>query len=299
MRELVPTLTSLVAQADRAFSDGRVAAARRAYEDLVQRAQDKHDRGTEVIARSMLARCLLRMQQRDEARSELSFVARVVDRGHPAYSRYRGALVRLAVDEGPPETTRRELVDYLRWGEETRSVEVLLDAAGLLSAALPPRERADHLERVIDLVGALDPEADLASAYVEWGSALDALGETEAALRAWTHALQGHSEQGRGRPTVAAGWAAGAAACRLEDWPLARGLLEEAIALGEGLADCEDLVALALADLSQVYEEAGDVVEARRLVLRALKKGREHHLASAWPERWAALHEQAKRLEVE
>lgn len=299
MRELVPTLAAQVAQADRTFADGRVPAARRAYEELVQRAQDKHDRGTEVIARSMLVRCLLRMQQRDEARAELSLAARVVEPGHPAYARYRSSLVRVAVDEGPPESARRELVDYLRWGEETGSVEVLLDAAGLLAASLPPRERAEHLERAIELVRALDPGADLAGVYVEWGSALDALGETEAALRAWTQALQGHAEQGRGRPTVAAGWAAGAAACRLEDWPLARGLLEEAIALGERQHDCEDLVALALADLSLVYEDAGDVVEARRLVIRALKKGREHHLASAWPERWAALHTQADRLEVE
>jgi tetratricopeptide (TPR) repeat protein len=194
---------------------------------------------------------------------------------------------------------RRELLDYLRWAEESRTVEPLLDAASLLSAALAPQERADALERALELAAVLDPGADLAATYVEWASALDATGDTERALTAWTEALTRHRDLGRGRPVVASGWAAGAAACRLEDWPLARTLLEDALSASERSPGCEDLVALVLGDLSLVYEAAGDVVEARRLVLRALRTGREHHLASAWPERWAGLHAQARRLEVE
>jgi tetratricopeptide (TPR) repeat protein len=298
--QLVPTLAALVSQADRAFAEGRIPAARRAWEDLVQRAQEKRDRPTEVVARSMLARCLLKMQLRDEARHELALAERVTDPTHtPAYGRYRAARARLAVEEGPPESTRRELRDYLRWAEEAQAADEVLDAAILLGAVLEPDERADVLERAIEVVRGHDPSADLAAAHVAWASALDALGRTEPALEAWTEALHGHRRRGRIRPAVSAGWAAGAAAVQLEDWPLARTLLEDAVREAERQPDCEDLVALALGDLSLVYEAAGDVVEARRLLLRALKQGREHHLASAWPERWAALRAQAVRLEVD
>jgi tetratricopeptide (TPR) repeat protein len=300
MPQLVPTLAALVSQADQAFHDGRIPAARRAFEDLVQRAQEKRDRPTEVVARSMLARCLLKMQQRDEARRGLELAGRVADPTHtPAFGRYRAAVARLALEEGPPGAARDELLAYLAWAEDARAIESVLDAAALLGAVVEPQERVERVERAIELVRDLDPGADLAYAFMEWAAALDALGQTEAALDAWQQALRSHKEHRRTRPTVTAGWAAGAAACRTEDWPLARTLLEEAVALGERQPDCGDLVALALGDLSLVYEAAGDVIEARRLLLRALRSGREHHLASAWPERWAALHSQAERLEID
>ena len=52
MAALVPTLRSVLAQADVVFAEGRVPHARRAYEDLVQRAQEKSDRPTEGMARA-------------------------------------------------------------------------------------------------------------------------------------------------------------------------------------------------------------------------------------------------------
>jgi tetratricopeptide (TPR) repeat protein len=300
MPSLVPTLAALVSQADRVTAEGRIPAARRAWEDLVQRAQEKRDRPTEVVARSMLARCLLRMQQRDEARHEVALAERIADPTHtPAYGRFRAAHARLALEEGPPAAARRALQEYLAWAEDERQVEAMLDAATLLGAVLDPDERAVALGRTIELARIVDPGADVAAVCVDWASALDALGRAEAALEAWTEALRGHRERGRARPAVAAGWGAGAAAVRLEDWPLARTLLEEAVRGAEQAAACDDLAALALADLALVHEAAGDDVEARHLLIRALRHGRSHHLASAWPERWAALLEQAARLEVD
>lgn len=189
--------------------------------------------------------------------------------------------------------------DYLRWAEEARAGAEVLDACLLLAGPAAPDKRVEWLERGIAQAVELQATPDLGLAYGELAHALDQLGQHEAALEAYQHSLGWHRQHGRRRESVAAGWAVGALACRLEEWPLGRSALEEAIAEGERLTDCDDLVAWALADLSTVYEAAGDVVEARRILLKALARGRELQLGALWPERWEQIRRTARRLELE
>ena len=300
MAALVPTLRSFLAQADLVFTEGRVPYARRAYEDLVQRAQEKSDRLTEGMARAMLARCLLKLEGPDAARAQLDLAERTVDPENvEAWARYLSARVRLQVEEGPPEVARTALREYLAWAEERRLGDEILDACLLLSAGAPPKDRAEWLDRGVSQAAELGADLLLGRACGELAHALDQLGQGDAALEAYQQSLRWHRQRGRGRESVAAGWAVGALACRLEEWPLGRSALEEAIAVGERLTDCEDLVALALADLATVYEVAGDVIEARRILLRALARGREQQLGAQWPDRWDTIRRYARRLELE
>jgi tetratricopeptide (TPR) repeat protein len=297
---LVPTLRSLLAQADAVFAEGRTPQARRAYEDLVQRAQEKPDRATEGMARAMLARCLLLLEGADAARVQLDLAERTVASGDvEARARFLSARVRLQLEEGPPAAARTALREYLAFAEDERRGHEILDACLLLSAGAPPKDRAEWLDRGISQAVELGADALLGRACGELAHALDQLEQGEAALEAYQQSLRWHRHRGRGRESVAAGWAVGALACRLEEWPLARSALEEAVAVGERLTDCEDLVAWALADLASVYEAAGDVIEARRILLRALARGREQQLGAQWPDRWDAMRRHARRLELE
>src|SRR5262245_59446665 len=146
MSSLVPTLARHLEQADALFADGRVPQARRAYEDLVQRAQDRVDRPTETVARAMLARCLLRLREPDGAREQLDRVATLTDPGNAeAHGRYRAARARLAVEDGPADQARTELLAYLRWAEEAGRGPEGLDACALLAVGAPAAQRADWL----------------------------------------------------------------------------------------------------------------------------------------------------------
>jgi tetratricopeptide (TPR) repeat protein len=205
----------------------------------------------------------------------------------------------VALADGPADQARAASREYLRWAEGARRGAEILDACMLLAAGASPAERVEWLERGTSQALELDATAELGRATGELAHALDQLGRTEQALAAYEQSRRWHRARGRGREAVAAGWAVGALACRLEEWPLGRSALEEAIAEGERRTDCEDLVALALADLATVYEAAGDVVEARRILLRALARGREQHLAEQWPDRWEAIRRYARRLELE
>ena len=298
MSVLVTTLRSLLNQADSYMRAGRYSAALSAWEDLVQRSQEKTNRPMEVIARSMRARCFLRRRDLDGAREELSLAAMHLDpQNLESYGRYRSSLVRLAIEEGP-ETARRELMDFLLWAEEVEVGEHVLDACVLLGQGAEQTERVEWLQRGIDYVLDRGDDEGLGSAFNQLGAALDQTGHQQEALEAYQQALVWHRKFGTIRDVVGACWAVGAMACQLEDWPLAREALENAQLIAEDAEGCDDLLALATADLAQVYEAAGDVIEARRLVLRALELSRQQDLSSLWPQRWHALLDHAKRLEL-
>lgn len=304
---LVPTLAHTLARADATFRSGRTAAARRAYGDLLERAQDKSDRATEVIARIMLAWCAVRARDPEAARALLDACRDQLDpQHHEAYGRYRRVIGRMAVDAGPPELADRELRATLDWAEGQRRAGDALDACLLLAAMASGEARVTWLERGIEpalLAGATD---DLPRAYNDLGAALDQLDAVDEALEAYGQALRWAQEAARADPTaagmrrgvVAATWAVGAAACRADAWPTARDRLEEALRGAEGSDECADLVGWIRADLARVYEAAGDVVGARHQLVAALEAAREQELASLWPERYASLLAQARALDV-
>ena len=306
MSVLVTTLRSVLAGADAHLAEGRLGPSIRAYEDLLERSQSRTDRAMEVVARSMLAQCLLRSRDLDGAREQLQSAARLLDPLHlESHARYRRSLCRLAVEEGLPNTVRRELRDYLEWAEVSRSHPEVLDACMLLARTSSPEERIDWLQRGIDHALNFEVHDELGGAYNELAAALDQAGCLAEALEAYQQSLSWHQRnvecglRGANRGVVGAGWAVGALANRLEEWPLARARLEEALSTAQHLEGADDLSGLITAELAIVHEAAGDVIEARRLCIKALKLGREHALDSVWPERWLSLCDHARRLELD
>jgi ATP/maltotriose-dependent transcriptional regulator MalT len=119
MSGLVTTLRGQLEYADLLWQQGRHGAALSAYEGLLQRAQERTDRMTEVVARSMLALCSLRRKDLEDAQNQLQSAGRYVDPEHlESYERYRSSLCRLALDGGYGDSARQELLDYLEWAED-------------------------------------------------------------------------------------------------------------------------------------------------------------------------------------
>jgi len=298
---LVTTLRQLLAQADALFEAGRIGQARTCYEDVLQRAQEKADRASEVVARSMLARIHLKRRDMDAAREELQLAAQFLDPLHlESHGRYRMVLARLAVAESPDDVGEQELLAYLHWAEEQGAHEQVIDACLLLAVRGDRDEQVRWLRRAIDYGLDHRVERRIGEAYMQLGALLDEATRYDDALEAYQQALHWHRRRGAPRQMVAAAWAVGAVACRLEDYPLARTRLDEAVEAAEQADEtCGDLLALALADLAVVYEAAGDVVEARRLLLRSSVLAREQDLPRFWPDRWRDMVAHAKRLELE
>jgi len=299
MASLVPTLHTHLRRADDLWSSGRAKQARQAFEDLLQAAQERGDRAMEVVARSMLARMALRLHALDDAREMLASAGRVADPHHlDAYRRYRAALARLAVEEGPVPVAREEVARYLRWADETRQGPEVLDACLLLADLVSAGERIAWLQRGIEQARALGAEERLGDAYTVLAAALEQDEQPAEAMEAYAEAYRWHRAHGAPRAVVASAWAVGATALRLEDWARARDALQTARRGAEAVDDCDDLLALLLADLATVEAEAGDVVEARRLLLVALERGEQQGLGALWPDRWEAVRRQARKLEV-
>jgi hypothetical protein len=299
MSQLVTTLRSLLAEADLHFNGKRPAQARTAYEGLLESAQERGDHPMIVTARCMLARVAMQRRATDEARSLLADAAGTLDPNHfESHGRYRAALARLSVAEGPPESARSELRHYLDWAESHSQWDEVIDASELLAEhAASVQEGREWLERAIDAASAYGVRQRLGHLYTHLAALHEVDGQHAHALESHQSALQWNEKNGSAREIVASCWAVGASALAVEDWPLARIKLEEALQKGELDEDCQDLVPLALSDLAAVQLATGDEIEARRLMLRAMEAAKEQDLATFWPERWSAMVQQADSLD--
>jgi tetratricopeptide (TPR) repeat protein len=293
---LTTTLHRVLESADAAFEAGRTPAARAAYEDLLERAQGRTDRPMEVIARAMLARCHLRRKDPDAAREQLDLARQRLDAGHVAsVGRWRASRARLAIfaEEGLAEVRA-----YLDWAEERQVWSDAIDACELLAATNGP-DRAVWLQRAVDLGVEHEVEAPLGRVHAALAGAFEQEDRLDEALDAWQQALAWYQKcGGTTRQIVGAAWAVGVLAIRTDDWPLAQRSLERATVLAEATDDCGDLLALALSEVARIHEASGDVIEARRVLLRSLAVARTHDLPRLWPERWNEIQLQARALEI-
>jgi len=299
VKALVTTLTAPLEAADSLYDQGRLGAALTAYRDLLDQAQDKADRAAEAIARAMLARCLLLIpedgaDQQTEADHHLQAISPFEhDLPLEAQARIRGTYARMRAGQ------QSALRDYLTWADDHGHGPSVIDACVLLSRSHQGEERATWLSRAVDeaeVVGRLRQAGTLA---LELGGILDALGRLEESARAYGRALQHQQTHGSPRGAASAAWAKGNVQARIEDDAEAREALEEAVKRAARTDEARDILALALADLARVHEAAGDVVEARRLVIRAVRIAREEGIPSLWPERWSSLVAYGRSLELE
>ena len=300
MPALVTTLSSRIEQAEQWLQVGRVGRALKAFEEIVFEAQERSDVAAEVTARSMLARCNLLRREFGEARAQLEAAAYQLDPMHlQAVYRYRGAAVRLELVNAEHSEARSALREYLEWAEQARVGAAMLDAYLLLADTEEVEERVGWLQRAIDTAGTEGLEARLGGLYELLGITYARVERDQEALESYQLGLQWHARHGSARQLAATEWAAGATACRLEDWPLARVHLEKALEHLERSGEAEDLLSLVLVDLARVYEAAGDVIEARRLMVRGALVAREQGFPLLWPERWEALVRYGRTLELE
>ena len=251
----------------------------------------------EIDARIMLAWCMLISRDLESGREQLSLVEPILD---PLYlrsqQRFQRVRVRYSLDPSSQTDADVALKEYLHWAEAHDCIEEVLDACELLAQQSELEERVDWYQRAIEFCLVKTTDVSLGPTYQALAIALDQLGRHEEAMECYVQALLVYQQQGTTRDWVAASWAVGALACRMEDWPLARKHLEEAHLGVEKDDNCKDLEGLILADLSQAAAASGDVIEARRLLIRAMQLGREHDLESLWPDRWASMQEQAIQI---
>ena len=299
MTHLATTLLSALTHADQLFEAGRLTAAQAAYEEVLERAQERLDRSTEIEARAGLAHTLLRRQDLEGARAAADRASERLAGGTvECHTRLRSVRARIALAEGSLERARVELVELFEWARQQGRPALAMEACALLSTVHVRDERIRWLQRAVD-IGVTEECEELGCAYRDLAVVFEAEGRWQEALDAWQEALQAFRRLGTTRQVRMAEWAVGALGCRLEDWPLAQARLEEVIRQADAEEETVDLLALALADLARVHEAAGDVIEARRVLLRAMAMAREHDLPRIWPERWRGMLEQANRLELD
>ncbi|MFT6162210.1 MAG: tetratricopeptide (TPR) repeat protein [Myxococcota bacterium] len=268
------------------------------YEHLVDHALAQGDRSLEAASRAMLARCLMRRRDNESAEEQLR-CARAASVGAPpaVEARLRAVDVRFqAIDTHGPALAN-QMREYYEWGV-AHDEGAAFDAAGLLAEQATGDERVDWYRRALDHGRTAGLTARLGTLCHALAATLEGEDRLAEAMDAYKSALELHEHLGDRRQVVASRWAIGALAARDEDWITAQESLQAAVDTGSQGMDCEDLLALALADLAGVHQQWGDDIEARRLLLQGLAIGREIGLAQIWPERWDSMLKHAEQLEL-
>ena len=295
--------TSLYArleEADALIRIGRIGSARMAFNALLEAAQDRGDRPNETIARAMLAQCALHQGDLQAARTHLREARARVDTDNTTIEgRVRSVEVRLVMaDEHAPDA-QGALHDYVRWAEDHRAWPQVVDGCRLLSATATPTDRAYWLRRAVQVTLDYGLREQSGALYNELAVSLDALDRADEAFEAYRQALAWYRRTGTTRQVAAACWAVGAVAVQQEDWGTAETHLAEAIRITAGSPDHQDVHALALADLARIHAASGDVIEARRVMIRAMAMAREVDMPTEWPQRWESVQAFARELELD
>lgn len=299
MSQLVSTLRNLLDEADAHLAARRPQKARAGFERLLEHAQERADRPMAVIARAMLARLAVHRQALDEAEAFLDEARALSDPAHAeSQGRLIAARIRLLVARSDPGLLEA-LRDYFTWADEREQWEELVDAAHLLAEHESDLQDAvQWLERGVDAARLHGVTEALGALYTHLASLHERLGSARDALRSHEAALSTHEKYGNVRDQVGAGWAVGASAVVVEDWPLAQQKLEQALSRAEGESTAQGFVPVVLAELATVYAAAGDMIEARRAMQRALETARQQDLPTWWPERWSAMVRQSDALDA-
>jgi len=292
-------LNAQLERADQLFDEGRLTKAMEAYEALLVTAQEKLDRSTEVMCRSRIAECFVLRQDGGTAVEQLERAAEVLDANNrKAQGRFRRAKARVVIATETLGAVRIYLESYVQWADEAAHYEALIDGCCLLAEHSDLEGRIAWLERALQVGQDTQTTARLGSICNDLAASLDQAKRTDEALELYELALGWHRMTGTVRAQVGACWAIGSVALREEDFPLARSRLEEAVQLAGERSECQDLVALALGDLACVYHESGDIIEARRVLIRGLKHAREVDLSSAWNQAWQKMLSLSRQLEI-
>jgi tetratricopeptide (TPR) repeat protein len=278
------------------LASGRVDRARDACELAIERAQARADVQSELQARGWLAVCMARRRDWEQVDRELATM--------DAAARLLGEAERLAVwaAHARVETLRGGGLEAAqRWWKhafELQSWEDVVDAALHAAWAADGVEKRFWLERAADVA---DEHARSwrVRVYTDVAVAAEKLGDIERAHAAWSQLLDAARSAGAPVPQEArAGCALGAFAVAREDWPLAERRFLEALRVAESDPQAEVWAIRARVGLAEIQEAAGDVVEARRILVEALRRAHENALAEDAPAVWDHLAGVARRLEL-
>lgn len=293
------SLYSRLEEADALIRIGRIGAARMAFNALLEASQDRQDQSTETIARAMLAACAIRYGDLDGARARLDEAR---ERAQPdniaAEARLRAVEVRLTLADDDTDSGERAVHEYVGWAEDHRSWPQAVDGYRLL-ADIDATDRAFWLRRAVQTALDYGLRDECGNLYNDLAIALDGIDRADEAFEAYRQALAWYRRTGTTGQVAAACWAVGSVAVQQQDWGTAESHLAEAIRITAGGDEHRDIHAIALSDLARIHAASGDVVEARRVMIRALAIAREVDLPDQWPERWATMAGFARELELD
>ena len=204
------TAQQLLEQADRIFRQGDNEQAAELYKLAAEAAEREMVVGIRVEAMAQVARCYLKVDQKEEGRHWLMMAAEMATVQMPrAWSRYLGVRGRFEWQDNDLETataTFQEMYDYcLRHDLHERAI----DAANMVAITAPPEERILWGRKGIEAAETGGVEGWLGPLWNNLGWTYDDLGRYQESLEALLKAREYHWKLGGELNKLIADWSVG------------------------------------------------------------------------------------------
>jgi tetratricopeptide (TPR) repeat protein len=200
----------LLEQGDEVFRQGDIGQAAEVYKLAAKAAQKEMIVGIQGEALAQVARCYLKMDQKDEGRHWLLMAEEIITDQMPrAWSRYLGVRGRFEWLDDDLETataTFREMYDYCR---QYDLFERAVDAAHMVALTAPPEEQIVWGQKGIEAAEQGGFEGWLGPLWNNLGWTYDDLGRYQESLDALLKAREYHWKLGGEMNKLIADWSVG------------------------------------------------------------------------------------------
>jgi len=280
----------LLEQADGIFQQGDNEQAREIYKITAEAAQKEMLVGIRVEALAQVARCYLKMDQKDEGRHWLMMARDIVtDRMPQAWSRYLGVRGRFEWSDEQLETatiTFREMYEYcLQHDLHERAV----DAAHMMAITAPPEEQILWGRKGIEAAEQGGIEGWLGPLWNNLGWTYDDLGRYQESLDALLKAREYHWKLGGEMNKLIADWSVGHAYRMTGQQQEAAGWIRPVLAWSERLyavdqsPEAAEWIGHSCRELGELALQQEELPQALEYLRRA-----QAHLQEAGMPRWDA-----------
>jgi tetratricopeptide (TPR) repeat protein len=297
------TAQQLLEQADEVFRQGNSEQAMEIYKLTAEAAQRELVVGIQVEALAQVARCHLKMDQKDEGRQWLMMAqALATDQMPRAWSRYLGVRGRFEWLDDDLETatvTFREMYEYcLQHDLHERAI----DAAHMVAITAPPEEQILWGKKGIEAAEQGDIEGWLGPLWNNLGWTYDDLGRYQESLEALLKAREYHWKLGGEKNKLIADWSVGHAYRMTGQLEEAARWMRPVLAWAERLYDAEkspnaaEWIGHSCRELGQMALLRDELDEALQYFQRAQERLEEAGMPRWDAEGFEELSEQVDRL---
>jgi tetratricopeptide (TPR) repeat protein len=295
VKEANKTANKMLGEADKIFKAGDMEDALKLYEETYDTARKEFNRSVEVEALSQIARSKLKLNRKEEGRTDLTKAGERAKESDPiGWTRYLGVKGRFEWNDDDLVSARETFTIMFEFAKTHQLWGRVIDAANLMSiVAEKPEEQIGWIEKGIEAAEDSDNESMLAVLWNNMGATYYDQKNFEMALECYIKSREYHWRFSGELAKLYADYHIGMTNRLLGNHEESLKWLRPVLAWAERLGD-SGAIGQACEDLGEIEAAKGNKADALIMFERARDEYKKVGYDESWPEVWENIN---KRIE--